>query len=80
MLTVAMQVVKAEMVLWTAGFVLLTLIINAPLLPFILKLTGLNTGTTACLPNHFCCMQQLLIAGVCLAGQNFVPTLHESFL
>lgn len=40
-----MQVVKAEMVLWTAGFVLLTLVINAPLLPMVLRLTGLNKGT-----------------------------------
>ena len=24
------QIIKAEMVLWTAGFVLLTLVINAP--------------------------------------------------
>ena len=38
------QVVKAEMVLWTAGFVLLTLIINAPLLPWVLRVTGLNKG------------------------------------
>ncbi len=33
------------MVLWTAGFVLLTLVINAPLLPMVLRLTGLNKGT-----------------------------------
>ena len=39
-----LQVVKAEMVLWTAGFVLLTLIINAPLLPWVLRVTGLNKG------------------------------------
>ena len=32
------------MVLWTAGFVLLTLIINAPLLPWVLRVTGLNKG------------------------------------
>ena len=38
------QVVKAEMVLWTAGFVLLTLVINAPLLPWVLRVTGLNKG------------------------------------
>lgn len=42
-----MQVVKAEMVLWTAGFVLLTLVINAPLLPMVLRLTGLNKGTVS---------------------------------
>ncbi|KAK9819620.1 hypothetical protein WJX72_000338 [[Myrmecia] bisecta] len=29
-------------ILWTAGFVLLTLVINAPLLPLVLRLTGLN--------------------------------------
>lgn len=37
-----MQVVKAMMVFWTAGFVLLTLMINAPLLPTVLRLTGLS--------------------------------------
>ena len=42
-----MQVVKAEMVLWTAGFVLLTLVINAPLLPMVLRLTGLNKGVVS---------------------------------
>jgi hypothetical protein len=30
------------MVFWTAGFVLLTLLINAPLLPLVLRLTGLS--------------------------------------
>lgn len=30
------------MVFWTAGFVLLTLLINAPLLPTVLRLTGLS--------------------------------------
>lgn len=29
--------------LWTSGFVLLTLLINAPLLPIVLRLTGLAT-------------------------------------
>jgi hypothetical protein len=37
-----LQVVKAMMVFWTAGFVLLTLLINAPLLPLVLRLTGLS--------------------------------------
>lgn len=37
-----MQVVKSMMVFWTAGFVLLTLAINAPLLPFVLRVTGLS--------------------------------------
>ena len=46
---VSLQVVKAEMVLWTAGFVLLTLVINAPLLPWVLRVTGLNKGTDALL-------------------------------
>ncbi|KAF8065728.1 NHX8 [Scenedesmus sp. PABB004] len=36
------SVVKAMMVFWTAGFVLLTLLINAPLLPTVLRLTGLS--------------------------------------
>ena len=45
---------KAEMVLWTAGFVLLTLVINAPLLPWVLRVTGLNKGshTFAFLVSH----------------------------
>jgi hypothetical protein len=30
------------MVFWTAGFVLLTLAINAPMLPFVLRVTGLS--------------------------------------
>ena len=38
------QIIKAEMVLWTAGFVLLTLVINAPMLPYVLRWTGLNKG------------------------------------
>ena len=37
------------MVLWTAGFVLLTLVINAPLLPMVLRLTGLNKGVVSML-------------------------------
>ncbi|KAI8472713.1 MAG: Sodium/hydrogen exchanger family-domain-containing protein [Monoraphidium minutum] len=36
------QVVKSELVFWTAGFVLLTLVINAPLLPWVLRVTGLG--------------------------------------
>lgn len=35
------QTVKSEIVFWTAGFVLLTLLVNAPLLPWVLKVTGL---------------------------------------
>ncbi|CAL5219904.1 g1831 [Coccomyxa viridis] len=34
--------IKAEIVMWTAGFVLLTLIVNAPLLPWVLRITGLS--------------------------------------
>ncbi len=37
----ALQAVKAQMIFWTAGFVLLTLTINAPLLPSVLRWTGL---------------------------------------
>lgn len=40
------------MVLWTAGFVLLTLVINAPLLPMVLRLTGLNKGTVPTLSQN----------------------------
>lgn len=39
-----MQRIKAEIVMWTAGFVLLTLIVNAPLLPWVLRITGLSKG------------------------------------
>ena len=35
--------------LWTAGFVLLTLIINAPLLPLVLRVSGLSKGAPALL-------------------------------
>lgn len=40
----AVQMIKAELVLWVAGFVLLSLIINAPMLPWIMRITRLNTG------------------------------------
>lgn len=30
--------------MWTAGFVLLTLIVNAPLLPWVLRISGLSKG------------------------------------
>lgn len=43
---VSAQIIKAEMVLWTAGFVLLTLVINAPMLPYVLRWTGLNKGAS----------------------------------
>ena len=39
-----LQLVKAEIVLWTAGFVLLTLVINASLLPWGLRVLKLNLG------------------------------------
>ena len=39
--------------MWTAGFVLLTLIVNAPLLPWVLRITGLSKGTTLCLACHW---------------------------
>eukprot|EP00884_Botryococcus_braunii_P003955 jgi/Botrbrau1/13560/Bobra.4_2s0018.1 len=35
--------VKSEVVLWTALFVLTTLVVNAPTLPFFLRVLGLNT-------------------------------------
>ncbi|KAL0021928.1 hypothetical protein WJX79_007439 [Trebouxia sp. C0005] len=37
------RMIKAELVLWVAGFVLLSLIINAPMLPWIMRITSLNT-------------------------------------
>lgn len=43
-----MQRIKAEIVLWTAGFVLMTLVINAPLLPFFLRVSGLAKGEPLC--------------------------------
>jgi hypothetical protein len=45
--THVVQVVKSMMVFWTAGFVLLTLGINAPMLPFILRITGLSKVRSA---------------------------------
>ena len=33
--------------LWTAGFVLLTLVINASMLPWLLRITRLSTGAGA---------------------------------
>ncbi len=41
------QRITAEIVLWTAGFVLLTLIVNAPLLPLVLRVSGLSKGAPA---------------------------------
>ena len=37
--------IKAELVLWVAGFVLLSLIVNAPMLPWLLHILHLNIGT-----------------------------------
>ena len=45
-----MQVIKTEIVLWTAGFVLMTLLINVPLLPLLLRKTGLSAGRDQSLP------------------------------
>ncbi len=41
---VRVQVIVAEVVTWTAGFVFLTLVINASILPWVLSVTGLNAG------------------------------------
>lgn len=55
------QVVKAMMVFWTAGFVLMTLGINAPMLPFVLRVLGLSkVGSAAmvcCLAPAYACAQ-----------------------
>lgn len=40
-----LQIVRAEIALWTTGFVLMTLLINAPLLGPLLNLLGLTTAT-----------------------------------
>ena len=40
---VPMKHIKTEMATWVSGFVLLTLLLNAPLIPRVLKWTGLNT-------------------------------------
>ena len=40
----SMQMIKAELVLWVAGFVLLSLIVNAPMLPWLLNILRLNIG------------------------------------
>ena len=39
-----LQEIKAEIILWTAGFVLMTLVINASMLPWLLRVTKLNAG------------------------------------
>jgi hypothetical protein len=49
-----LQVVKAMMVFWTAGFVLLTLLINAPMLPLVLRLTGLSKVCCLETASHSC--------------------------
>ena len=53
------QRITAEIVLWTAGFVLCTLVINAPLLPFFLRVSGLSKGgappQTLFIAVHPCC-------------------------
>ena len=38
--------------MWTAGFVLLTLIVNAPLLPWVLRVTGLSKGEGSTFAGH----------------------------
>ena len=79
------QVVKAEMVLWTAGFVLLTLVINAPLLPWVLRATGLNKGMYILLHTpdaylHSCCSFQLTVRehGLCLCVGSFHDLVQEA--
>ncbi|GMH41236.1 hypothetical protein BSKO_09146 [Bryopsis sp. KO-2023] len=37
--------VRAQIALWTSGFVLLTLLVNAPMIPVLLRWTGLNRVT-----------------------------------
>ena len=53
------------MVLWTAGFVLLTLVINAPMLPYVLRWTGLNKGAVLD-PVQFACVRPLETLDRCL--------------
>jgi hypothetical protein len=43
------------MVFWTAGFVLLTLLINAPMLPFVLRITGLSKVSSRALAHIVLC-------------------------
>lgn len=41
------DIVTAQMVLWSAGFVLMTLLINAPLMPWFMAITGLTKVSDA---------------------------------
>ena len=50
----SVQIIKSEIVLWTAGFVLMTLMINVPLLPLILRKTGLSKGESPHMRNTRC--------------------------
>ena len=55
-----MNVVKSALVLWTAGVVLCTLLINAPALPFILRVTGLTKVSLLTLQSRDKARQQFL--------------------
>lgn len=55
---------RTAVVFWTAGFVLLTLIINAPLLPWVLRITGLSMVRVS--------VQRY---DVCLSRHNLLATL-----
>lgn len=69
------QIIKAEMVLWTAGFVLLTLVINAPLLPYVLRWTGLSKG--ACSAPHPAEKGHSADAWRPVRGLSLPPKLHR---
>ena len=64
--------IKAELVLWVAGFVLLSLIINAPKLPWIMRITRLNTGQPT-MPADICrgCSCHKLVHAACLFVKAF---------
>ena len=55
-----MNAVKSALVLWTAGVVLCTLLINAPALPFILRVTGLTKVSLLTLQSRDKARQQFL--------------------
>ena len=48
------QLVQAEVVMFTVVFVLLTLLVNAPMLPLILRWTRLNVVPPQVLPRKAC--------------------------
>lgn len=66
-----MNAVKSALVMWTAGVVLCTLLINAPALPFILRVTGLTKVSLLTLQSRDKARQQFLrFTQDCITGMQ----------